>query len=194
MFSIMLAIIAIILLDIVLSGDNAVIIAMTANKLPEHQRSRAITIGMIVALGVRIVLCLGAAFLLAAPYVGWFLKVAGGGYLLYVAWQLYLGSDDKPGEGKSVMSWTAAIWQIVLADVSMSLDNVVAIAGIAGGSVLTIGLGLTASIIILAVFSRVLVVLMQRYAFLNVFGAITIALVGMHMLFEALIGPVGAAP
>lgn len=179
---IVLTILAIVLLDIVLSADNAVVIAMTANKLPEHQRNRAIAVGMGVAIGVRIALCLGAAFLLAAPYIGWVLKLVGGAYLLWVAWQLYSGSEDAPGEGKSAMTWTAAIGQIVLADVSMSLDNVVAIAGIAGGGVFTIGFGLLFSILILAFFSKFFSMIMIRYPFLNIFGAVTIAIVGIHMM------------
>ena len=176
-----MGIVAVIVLDIILSGDNAVVIAMTANQLPAAQRNAAIGVGMTAALVLRIVLCVFAGAVLALPLFGPVVGAIGGVYLLHVAWGLWR-SADVPNKLSGAATWTTAITQIILADLSMSLDNIVAIAGIAGRSVFVMGVGLTVSVISLAFFAKFVSLLMERHPSFNVFGAVAIALVGAKMI------------
>lgn len=135
----------IMLINIVLSGDNAVVIALASKNLPLHQRKQAIWWGAFGAIGLRLVLTVVAVFLLAVPYI----QAAGSLLLLWIAVKL-LADDDNHANVKQASSLGKAIWTIIVADLVMSLDNVLAIAAKAQGdiSVIIVGIGLSIPIII----------------------------------------------
>lgn len=177
---------AIIFMDVVLSGDNAVVIAMAANQLPKEQRTNAITAGMAGALALRVVLCAFVGLLLALPIIGRVVSFAGGGYLFFVVYQLIrAGAGEEKLVGSGVMAWWKVILTIVVADLSMSTDNVVAIAGLAGHNFALMAIGLTVSIGLLAFFSRAICALLERYSWLNYIGAGVILLVALRMVYAA---------
>jgi YjbE family integral membrane protein len=180
---------AILGVNIVLSGDNAVLIALAANGLPPEQRGRAIMFGMVLAVVLRVVLSLLAVYLLAIPG----LRLAGGLLLLWIAWTFYkeLRSKDQDaaageGHGKVVETKTMAVAlrQIVIADVSMSLDNVLAVAGAAGNNLPMLILGLVISIIIMGVAATVISKLLDRYPVIAYVGVALIAYIGLQMIYE----------
>ncbi len=179
----LIGLLGVVLLDIVLSGDNAVVIALTANRLPAHQRDQAILFGMGGALVLRVLFCVMIGVILALPLIGFLAHLLGGGYLVYVAYTLYTANTDTQA-GQPAMTFLGAMCQIVAADVSMSLDNVVAIAGLAGSHPIVMAFGLVVSLICLAVFAKAISSLMQRYAWINYIGAALVAIVGVKMVVE----------
>lgn len=124
----LLALANIIFIDIVMSGDNAILIGMATNKLKGEERKKAIMIGIVLATVLRVLFASVAVYLMSV--VG--LKLAGGLLLLYVVWKFYkeLRGGSHGGHGDVAVAGTlaAAIWTIIIADVSMSLDNVLAVA------------------------------------------------------------------
>ncbi|WP_141334451.1 TerC family protein [Paenibacillus sp. tmac-D7] len=155
-----------ILINIVLSGDNAVVIALACRALPARQQKRAIFWGSFGAIGLRIILTFVAVWLLAIPYV----QVLGGLLLLYIAVKLVKGEGEEE-HLKSGNTIAEAIKTIMIADLVMSLDNVLAVAGAAGGNVLLIALGLTISIPLIIWGSQLLMTLMTRFPIIVWFGA-----------------------
>jgi YjbE family integral membrane protein len=149
---------SIMFINLILSGDNAVVIALASRNLPPDQRRKAVFWGSLGAVVLRIVLTVVAAFLLQIPY----LQFAGGLALLYIAVKLI--ADDK-GEVKckEAACLSEAIKIILVADVIMSLDNVLAIAGVAGGNwaLLTFGLALSIPLVIFG--SQLILKLMDRF-------------------------------
>lgn len=145
-------------INILLSGDNAVVIALASRSLPAGQRRLAILGGSAGAIATRIAFCLIIVWLLHVPY----LKLAGGLLLLYVAVKLVV--PDPAGDGIAARShlW-GAIQTIIVADAVMSLDNVVAIAAAAHGSVLLITLGLALSIPLIVFGSQLVLGVLNRY-------------------------------
>lgn len=169
----------IMLVNIVLSGDNAVVIAMAARGLPEKQQKTAILWGSGGAVVLRVVLTLVAVTLLKVP----FLQFAGGLMLVWIAYQLLVEEDPGEDDGKHVVRGLgAAIKTILLADVVMSLDNTLAIAGVAKGNYLLLGLGLAFSIPLVVFGSTIIMKAMDRLPVLVYIGAGLIAYTAGEMI------------
>ena len=158
----------IIWINIILSGDNAVVIAMAARTLPEHQQRKAVLWGSGAAVIMRIALTVVAAKLLALPY----LQIVGGLLLLWIGVQLLSEEDDEEeGEAKHHGTMMAAIRTILIADLIMSLDNVIAVAAAAQGSLTLLILGLAISIPLVIFGATLMVKLMERFPIIVVAGA-----------------------
>ena len=154
-------------IDILLSGDNAVVIALASRSLPEAQRKMAVMGGSAAAVLLRVAFCLVVASLLQIPY----LKLIGGILLLYIGVKLVIPEGEGNGTGTAATAnmW-GAIRTILIADAVMSLDNVVAIAAAAHGSVLLITLGLVISIPLIVFGSQLVLRVLNRFPILVVLG------------------------
>jgi len=165
-------------INIVLSGDNAVVIALAARALPLGQQKRAVVWGSGAAIVMRILLTLTAVALLSMPY----LKLVGSVILIWIGVRL-LDSDDNVNEGeiKSSSSLLTAIRAILFADMVMSLDNVLGVAAAAEGNIplLIIGLGLSIPVVVFG--ANVLLRLMERFPVIITLGAVLIGYVGGEM-------------
>ena len=157
----------IMLVNIVLSGDNAVVIALAARSLPKHQQKQAIFWGAGAAVVLRIVLTIVAVKLLEFP----FLKLVGGAALLWIAVKLLVPEDEDDGEVEASTQLWGAIKTILIADLVMSTDNVIAVAAAAKGSVVLLVLGLVISIPLVVFGATMLMVLMERYPIIITLGA-----------------------
>ncbi len=173
----------IIWVNILLSGDNAVVIALAARSLPEAQRKRAVLLGSAAAIAMRVVLTLFAVELLHYPY----LKIVGAVLLFWIGVQLMVPEDDHEGGIKSADHLWAAIRTILIADLVMSLDNVIAVAAAAESGpvesrtlLLVIGLGLSIPLIIAG--SQVLMKVMENYPVIITLGAALLGFVAGEML------------
>ena len=164
----------IIWINIILSGDNAVVIALAARSLPPHQQRQAVFFGSGAAVVLRIILTVVAAKLLALPY----LQIVGGLLLLWIGVQLLGDDDEGEGESKEHGSMVAAIRTILIADLVMSLDNVIAVAAAAQGSMTLLILGLAISIPLVIFGSTLMIKLMERFPIIVVLGAMLIGWVG----------------
>ncbi|MGX7030609.1 TerC family protein [Vagococcus zengguangii] len=172
---------SIILFDIVLSGDNAVVIALATRGLEESKRKNAIMIGTAGAIILRVILMLIAVQLLMLPYV----KIVGSLLLLYIAYDLLKTDTDEDAHIKeSGGSYFSAIRTILMADLVMSLDNVLAIAGTADGHFGLAVIGLAVSIPIIIFGSQVIIKLMDKYPILIWIGAAMIAYTAGKMFVE----------
>lgn len=156
----------ILIINVVLSGDNAVVIAMASRRLPDHQRKKAVWWGAFGAIALRVALTAVAVALLHLPYI----QAAGSLLLLYIAIKLLI-DDEGERNVKQASTLGKAIWTIILADFVMSLDNVLAIAAKAQNdfSVIILGIGLSVPIIIWG--SNLVVKLLHRYPVLVYLGA-----------------------
>lgn len=172
-------ILSIIVLNLVLSGDNAVVIALATRKLPASSQNKAIVIGTAGAVVLRILLMLIAVELLTMPYV----KIIGAILLFYMAYDL-LKTNEEETEVKSETTLLSAIRTIIIADLVMSLDNVLVIAGVADGHFMLAVLGLIISIPIVIFGSQVILKLMDRFPWLIWLGALLIAYTAGTMLVE----------
>lgn len=168
----------IILIDIVLSGDNSVVIAMAVHGLPKSLRIRGILIGTLGAVLLRVVFTLIASHLMEIP----FLKIAGGLAVLWIAVKLLL-EDEEVHEGRRPASsvWHA-VWIMMVADVTMSLDNVLAVAGISRGDMTLLWWSLGLSIPLVVFASTMLSNLMDRFPVILVLGAALLGKVGGEMI------------
>ncbi|HOB67216.1 TerC family protein [Ottowia sp.] len=170
-----IGLVKIIWINIILSGDNAVVIALAARSLPPEQQKKAVLFGSGAAVVLRVLLTVVAAKLLALPY----LQVIGGLLLLWIGVQL-LGEDDE-GEGghdKENGNLMTAIRTILIADLVMSLDNVIAVAAAAQGNTTLLILGLAISIPLVIFGSTMMIKLMERFPIIVVLGAALIGWVG----------------
>lgn len=160
---------SIMLANVVLSGDNAVVIAMAARKLPDSQRQKAVFWGSAAAIVMRIILTLVAIQLLALPY----LKIVGAFLLVYIGVQLLAeGGGDDDGNHKEVKDgMMAAVRTILIADLVMSLDNVIAVAAAAKGSTALLIIGLAVSIPLIIFGSTLLMKVMDRFPIIITMGA-----------------------
>lgn len=163
---ILVGLLKLILINIVLSGDNAVVIALACRNLPAHQQKKAILWGSGGAIGLRIILTVVAVWLLQIPFV----QLAGALLLIYIAVKL-LKSEDNEEHIKSSSKLGAAIQTIIVADLVMSLDNVLAVAGAANGNLWLIGVGLAISIPLIVWGSQLLMNLMNRFPVIALIGA-----------------------
>ena len=174
-----IALMQIIGVNIVLSGDNAVVIALAARGLPAEQQKKAIAWGSGAAVVMRIGLTIVAVELLRLPY----LKLVGAGLLLWIAIQLLVPEDGGDGHGKATNAGLgAAIKTILIADLVMSLDNVIAVAAAAKGNtpLLVIGLGISIPLIIFG--STLLLKVMERFPIIITLGAALLGFLAGEML------------
>jgi YjbE family integral membrane protein len=174
------SVLRIIVIDLVLSGDNAVVIGMAAHRLPLPQRKKAIIIGGGGAIVLRIALTAIAALLLQIPG----LQLIGGLLLIWIAFKL-LKAEEESHEGlKAAASMREAITTILIADFVMSTDNVLGVAGASQGNVTLLLFGLVLSMIILMWFGSLVATLINRFFWLSYVGAAVIAWTGALMVFE----------
>jgi YjbE family integral membrane protein len=189
------ALLNILMIDLVLAGDNAIVVGMAAARVEASIRSKVIFWGITAAVVLRIIFAAMTTQLLAI--VG--LKLAGGILLLWVCWKMYRqivsGEDHDPDAtgsaipggavaGAAALSFGAAVWQITLADLSMSLDNVLAVAGASKGSTLVLVIGLLVSIILMAVASHFIAKLLIKYPWITWIGLIIILWVALDMIYS----------
>ena len=183
----------ILLIDIVLAGDNAIVVGALAAGLPADQRRKVILIGVIAALVLRIIFALLVSQLLQV--VGPIL--AGGILLLWVAWRMYreirhkdesAGSDEVAGDEHSGMkpakTFASAAWGVALADVSMSLDNVLAVAGAAKDHPYVLVFGLVLSVLLMGAAANVIARYIDRYRWIAWVGLAVILWVACKMIYE----------
>jgi len=169
---------SILLANIVLSGDNAVVIAMAARTLEPHQRGKAIFWGSAAAIVMRIVLTIVAIQLLTLPY----LKMIGAVLLVYIGVDLLKGEQDEDGEGHEINGMVAAIRTILIADLVMSLDNVLAVAAAAKGNLPLLVLGLLVSIPLIIFGATLLTKVMERFPIIITIGAALLGFLAGEML------------
>jgi YjbE family integral membrane protein len=171
------AVLQIIAIDIMLGGDNAVVIALACRGLPENQRAKGIFWGVFGAIGLRVVMIFFALQLLAIPY----LKVVGALLLLWIGIKL-LTNDDEGHEVAGAATLGGAIKTIVVADAVMSLDNVIAVAGAAKGSMALVIFGILISIPIIVWGSKFVLTLMTRFPIVITLGAALLGWIAGDML------------
>ena len=179
------ALLGIMMVNIVLSGDNAVVIAMASRNLPPKQQKMAILWGSAGAIGLRVVLTLVAVMLLSIPY----LQFLGGVLLVWIAAKLLMEDGHDAESIKASDSYLSAVKTIIVADLVMSLDNTLAIAAIADGNYMLLALGLALSIPLIVFFFFFLMAIMERYPVVIYAGAALIAwTAGEMMLSDGKVG------
>jgi YjbE family integral membrane protein len=173
----------VVLINVALSGDNAIVVGLAAAGLPRRQRLQALWLGIAAATLLR----LGFAFIATTLLEILGLLLAGGLLLLWVAWKLWREVASKggghAGEGQS-KRFAAALWQIVVADVSMSLDNALAVAGAALGHPMILAAGLVISVLLMGMAAALLARLLQRYRWVSYLGLVVIVYVALHMIWS----------
>ena len=167
----------IILIDIVLGGENAIVIAMASRNLPEHLRKQAMIWGTLGAVGVRFACVVALTYLLLIPG----LKIVGGLMLIYIAWKLTQNNNDHHNI-KAVGTFWGAMGTIVMADAVMGLDNALAIAGAANGNWILIISGLLISVPIILFSATIISRYLDRYPSLIYIGAFVLYLVAFKMI------------
>ena len=173
----------IILIDLVLAGDNAIIIGMVASKFPLEQRKKIIFWGIGGAVVLRIILTLLTAYLLQITG----LRLIGGLLLLYIVYKLYTdvikGSDHEENVKVENSSFLKAIWTILLADFTMSLDNVLGVAGAAGDHYGLLVFGLVLSIVLMAFAATLISNWIKKYKWIAWAGLLAILLVAIELIY-----------
>ncbi len=180
-----IALVQVILIDLAMSGDNAIVIALAANGLEEKKRKKAIALGVVCAIILRIALSVIAVYLLRIPY----LSFAGGLLLLWVSWDLFqdLRRHKKKQEvdgHKPTKTMSKAIKEIVIADASMSLDNVLAVAGAARDHIEILVIGLVLSIVFMAVASNLIATMMKKWPWIAYAGLLMILYTAVMMIMR----------
>jgi YjbE family integral membrane protein len=176
----------VLLINVVLSGDNAIVVAMAVTGLPARYRLRALWLGIAMATGLRVLFALAATRLL--QILG--LTLAGGILLLWVAWKLWrelshaqqAGPEAGRDEGET-KSLGKALWQIVLADVSMSLDNALAVAGVALDHPMMLFVGLATSVLLMGLAAAAIARLLERQRWIAYLGLAVIVYVALKMIW-----------
>lgn len=171
---------SIILLDIILGGDNAVVIGMASRQLPKHMQKKVMYLGTAGAVVIRIIMTLLAAYLLTIPY----LQAVGGCMLLFIAFKLLKSNQTHTASPASSTSFAAAVRTIIAADAAMGIDNVLAVAGAAHGSLFLVLTGLTISIPIIVWGSQLTARLMDRFPFLIPGGAAILAYTSASLILH----------
>jgi len=173
----------IILIDLVLAGDNAIIIGMVASKFPLEQRKKIIFFGIGGAVILRIILTLLTAYLLQITG----LRLLGGILLLYIVYKLYTdvikGSDHNENIKVDNSSFLKAIWTILLADFTMSLDNVLGVAGAAGEHYGLLVFGLVLSIVLMAFAATLISNWIKKYKWIAWAGLLAILIVAIELIY-----------
>lgn len=191
----MAAFLQVLMIDIVLAGDNAIVVGALAAGLPPDQRKKVIAIGVLAALVLRVAFALMVTWLLGI--VG--LVLAGGLLLLWVAWRMYRdlqghdstespGSPEIEGDEHSGLpagkSFAAAAWAVAVADVSMSLDNVLAVAGAARDHPGILIVGLVFAVALMGVAANIIAKYIERYRWIGWIGLAVIVYVALKMIWE----------
>jgi YjbE family integral membrane protein len=176
---------SVVIIDVVLAGDNAVVVGMAAAQLEKRQRRRAILWGIAIATVLRIALAAVALQLLAV--IG--LTLAGGILLLWVAWKLYRDLAKRhdhasAGAAPAPVGFGSALLRIVLADLSMSLDNVLAVAGTARGHIFVLVAGLILSVALMGIASEITARLIARHRWVAWIGLAIVAFVALRMIYD----------
>ena len=168
----------IVIIDLILAGDNAVVIAMAVRSLPRRQRQWGIILGAGAAVLLRVVLTFFVAQLLEIQ----FLKLAGGVLIIWIAVKLFVegAPEQADQEAKTLLQ---AMWLIMVADITMSTDNVLAVAGASHGNIFLLLFGLALSIPFVVFTSNLLSMLMDRYPFILYIGAAVLGRVAGEMIF-----------
>ena len=194
------AFLQVLMIDIVLAGDNAIVVGALAAGLPADQRKKVIAIGVIAALVLRVAFALMVTWLLGI--VG--LIFAGGVLLLWVAWRMYrdIGADhgtDSPGSPeitgdedsgiKSAKSFVGAAWAVAIADVSMSLDNVLAVAGAAKDHPGIMIVGLIFAVALMGIAANIIAKYIERYRWIAWIGLAVIVYVAAKMIYDGWVDP-----
>ena len=173
----------IILIDLVLAGDNAIIIGMVASKFPLEQRKKIIFWGIGGAVVLRIILTLLTAYLLQITG----LRLIGGLLLLYIVYKLYVdvvrGSNHQDDIQVDNSSFMKAIWTILLADFTMSLDNVLGVAGAAGDHYYLLVFGLVLSIVLMATAATLISNWIKKYKWIAWAGLLAILIVAIELIY-----------
>ena len=176
----------IILIDLVLAGDNAIIIGMVASKFPQEQRKKIIFWGIGGAVVLRIILTLFTAYLLQITG----LRLIGGMLLLYIVYKLYIdvikGSEHEDNIKVDNSSFFKAIWTILLADFTMSLDNVLGVAGAAGDHYKLLIFGLVLSIALMAFAATLISSWIKKYKWIAWLGLLAILVVAVDLIYTDL--------
>jgi YjbE family integral membrane protein len=175
----LISLIQIIAIDILLGGDNAIVIALASRSLPEAQRNKAIFIGTGLAIVVRVILTILAVYLLKVPY----LYLIGGILLVIIAYKLIL-EEDEDLNVKAGKTLSSAVKTIVFADIAMGLDNVLAVAGAAHGNIVLVIIGLLVSVPIIIWGSKIILHFMERFPILVYLGAGILAFTAAGMITE----------
>jgi YjbE family integral membrane protein len=173
------SIVQIVLVNVVLSGDNAIVVALAAHNVPPEQRTKAMLWGTCLAIGMRLVLTFAVSYLLMIPG----LRFVGAVLLAYIACKL-IQEEVQSAEpaGAAATSIGTAIARIALADLVMSLDNVIAVAGLAQCDPLRLIIGLALSITMILALSRLIVAIMNRYRWIVYAGTAVLALAAADMM------------
>ena len=173
----------IIFIDLVLAGDNAIIIGMVASKFPFEQRKKIIFWGISGAVILRVILTMMTAYLLQIQG----LRLIGGILLLYIVYKLYVDVIKDSSSHKNVKvdnsSLIKAVWTVLLADFTMSLDNVLGVAGAAGDHYYLLIFGLILSIILMAVAANLISEWIKKYKWIAWFGLLAILAVAIQLIY-----------
>ena len=176
----------IVFIDLILAGDNAIIIGMVASKFPQPQRKKVIFWGIGGAVILRIILTLLTAYLLQVKG----LRLVGGVLLLYIVYKLYVDIIKQDSNKKEInvdnSSLLKAIWTILLADFTMSLDNVLGVAGAAGHHYHLLIFGLILSIVLMAVAANLISEWIKKYKWIAWVGLIAILMVALDLIYTDL--------
>jgi YjbE family integral membrane protein len=172
------ALLAIILIDLVLAGDNAIVIALAARSLPSHLQKKAIAWGTVGAIAVRSVMTVGVVWLLKIPG----LMLLGGLGLVWIAYKLLADQESDSHDGPAVHTFWGAMKTIIVADALMGVDNVLGVAGAAHGAFDLVVIGLLISVPIVVFGSTVVLRLVQRFPVIIQLGAAVLAFTAAKMI------------
>jgi YjbE family integral membrane protein len=187
----------VLMIDVMLAGDNAIVVGALAAGLPVHQRRKVILVGIIAALVLRIIFALIVTQLM--QIVG--LILAGGLLLLWVAWKMYrelhpaqgTGSPEVAGDENAGLapakSFAGAAWAVAIADVSMSLDNVLAVAGAARQHPGILIVGLLLSVALMGIAANFIAKYIERYRWIAYVGLLVILYVAGKMIYDGIVDP-----
>jgi YjbE family integral membrane protein len=179
----LIALAQVIMIDVALAGDNAVVVGMAVAGLPARQKRPAILLGIAGATVIRI--ALGAMALQLLAIIG--LLLAGGVLLLWVCWRMFreLRRPHRPGgPAAPVKTLRQAMLQIILADLSMSLDNVLAVAGAAQGSTWVLAIGLLLSVALMGIAANLIAKLLERQRWIAWIGLLIVTYVALAMIWQ----------
>lgn len=169
---------SIVLIDLLLAGDNALVIAMAVRALQPRQRKIATSLGAVAAVVLRVAITIVATRLLAIDY----LKLAGGAMVVWIAVKVLAEAESGPPEKASRNQLMHAVWMIVVADITMSIDNILAVAGASQGNAALIVFGLALSIPFVIFASNLIATIMDRYPAVVYLGSAILGKVGAEMM------------
>ncbi len=169
---------SIVIIDLVLAGDNSIVIAMAVQGLSKEKRLKGILLGALAAVGLRVIFTFFASKMLVIPFV----KLVGGGLIFWIALKLMADQNIEEHDTKKADSVWKAVWVILVADITMSLDNILAVAGASHGSLMLLLFGLGLSIPLVVFTSSLLSKLMDKYKIIIWIGAAILGKVGAEMI------------